>query len=152
MIGGGPLEPKVRERAAALGLQDDVVLTGQVDNPYPLIMACTHGLLTSRREGFPNVLLEMMAVGISRIVTTPCSGDLQTLTGVAIVRPDPAELASAIATEDDLCAPIGAYATALRRRTPAAFLAAVLGEGPDAAAPRFECDETQAAALAQAHG
>ena len=40
--------------------------------------------VTSAKEGFPNVILEMMACGLRGIVVTPCAGDLEQLPGVTV--------------------------------------------------------------------
>lgn len=91
--GRAALETAVRER----GLMDDVVFLGLQPNPYAIMRACDYGLLTSSREGFPNVVLEMMAAGVRAVVMTPCAGDLDTLKGVTVT-PDfePATLAEAL--------------------------------------------------------
>lgn len=127
MIGAGPLEGELRQEIQRRGLDDAVVLSGHQPNPAPLLRACAAGLLTSRREGFPNVLLEMMAVGMPNIVTTDCAGDLDSLTGVQVVGDHaPAALAQALAAApQDLT-----YDEALALRTPEAFVDRLLGEAP----------------------
>ena len=96
-MGTGTLEPGVREEAARLGLTQDVLFLGRRTNPYPVMAACQYGLLTSANEGFPNVILEMMACGMKAIVLTPCAGDLDTLRGVTVTRTHAAaELAAAL--------------------------------------------------------
>lgn len=124
MIGAGPLEGELRQEIQRRGLDDAVVLSGHQANPAPLLRACAAGLLTSRREGFPNVLLEMMAVGMPNIVTTDCAGDLDSLTGVQVVGDHaPAALAQALVTAQ----PILTYEGALAHRTPTSFVDRLLG-------------------------
>ncbi|RWC62596.1 MAG: glycosyltransferase [Mesorhizobium sp.] len=84
IVGSGPLEAELRARAGNLDLASRVNLLGQRDNPFPLFRASRAGMLTSATEGFPNVLLEMMACRIPGIVTTPCAGDLDKLSGLEI--------------------------------------------------------------------
>lgn len=84
MIGDGPLRATVQARIAELGLHEHVKLTGQLDNPYAVMGACRYGLLTSSREGFPNVLLEMIATGVERVITTDCTDGLKVLPGVTV--------------------------------------------------------------------
>jgi glycosyltransferase involved in cell wall biosynthesis len=87
------LEAAVRER----GLKDDVVFLGRQSNPHAIMRACSFGLLTSSREGFPNVVLEMMAAGVRAVVMTPCAGDLDTLKGVTVTADfEPAGVAEAL--------------------------------------------------------
>ena len=84
-MGDGPLGPAVEAAARTAGLaDDDVVFLGRQSNPYSIMRRCQYGILTSSREGFPNVLLEMMATGVRKIVATPCAGDLDLLTGVTV--------------------------------------------------------------------
>lgn len=86
MIGEGEQEPELRRLAEELGIADLVLFAGHQANPYKFMRLCKVGLVTSDREGFPNVLLEMMACGVPHIVTTPCAGDLDGVAGVNITR------------------------------------------------------------------
>lgn len=52
-------------------------MTGHLENPYSIISSCDYGLLTSLREGFPNVILEMICCGVKNIVSTPCFGSIE---------------------------------------------------------------------------
>jgi glycosyltransferase involved in cell wall biosynthesis len=64
-IGSGPLEEQLRERARALGVESRVSFAGE-RTPSELAAwyaACDALLLTSRREGRPNVVLEAFASG-----------------------------------------------------------------------------------------
>jgi glycosyltransferase involved in cell wall biosynthesis len=83
-LGDGPLRDELRAEARALGLEERVLFLGNITNPFPVMAACRHGLVTSSREGFPNVILEMMACRVRSIVTTPCAGDLDRLPGVKV--------------------------------------------------------------------
>lgn len=85
-VGGGDLEGRLRRDAQRRGLGDRVLFLGRLNNPYPALAACQYGLITSSNEGFPNVILEMMACGYRQIVTTPCAGDLDRLPGVTVTK------------------------------------------------------------------
>jgi glycosyltransferase involved in cell wall biosynthesis len=76
ILGDGPLLDEVQHEAEEMG---GVVILGARYNPYQIMKACEFGLLTSSCEGFPNVILEMMAAGMKGIVMTPCCGDIETL-------------------------------------------------------------------------
>lgn len=70
-LGRGPLEERLRARAAELGLAERVELRGEVP-PAELARhygACDALLLTSRREGRPNVVLEALASGRAVLAT-----------------------------------------------------------------------------------
>ena len=84
MIGDGPMHQEVKEAVAQLGLVEYVTLLGQLDNPTGVMALCDLGLLTSSNEGFPNVILEFIASGVRRVVTTNCAGDLDDLPGVLL--------------------------------------------------------------------
>ena len=129
MIGSGPLDDDLRRQAAALGFEERIRFLGQRANPFPIIKACAFGLVTSKREGFPNVLLEMMACGVPRIVTTNCAGALDTLHGVSVVDGFDAEaLAAAMLVNGTDSDGAGRYAQALSRRSPERFVDALLGQ------------------------
>lgn len=129
MVGAGPLEAAVRAAARQWDVEEAVIFTGNMANPYPVLAAARLGLLTSVREGFANVLLEMMAAGTPSIVTTPCAGDLDSLGGVEVVQDHTAEalgraLAQAATAASDRTT---LYAAALADRTPQQFVDRLLG-------------------------
>lgn len=113
--GDGPLQMQLREEANQRGLAGSVLFLGECPNPYAVMHACQYGLVTSRREGFPNVVLEMMACGVRKIVITPCAGDLDQLPGVTVTQTFEAEeiakaLRDAIETGEDASDRYIAYA------------------------------------------
>lgn len=128
IMGAGPLEETLRERASEADMNDRVLFVGNRPNPYPVMAACDYGIVTSMREGFPNVLIEMMACGARKVLTTPCAGDLDLLSDVTITKTfEAAEVAaalrSAIHTGEDRS---DAYRTFAKTRSTAAYLDAVL--------------------------
>ncbi|NQZ99134.1 MAG: glycosyltransferase [Myxococcales bacterium] len=69
MLGEGPDENALRERAAALGLGEQVRWLGFQDNPYPFFRAADCFALTSNHEGLPNAIIEAMACGTPAVST-----------------------------------------------------------------------------------
>lgn len=70
LIGSGPLESELRERARRAGLADRIHFTGWVDNPawfYRHAVDCM--LMPSLHEGAPRTVLEAQAFGCSVIVS-----------------------------------------------------------------------------------
>ena len=64
LVGNGPLENELREQVERLGLKQRVHFYGYLTNPYPLLGQCDMCFVPSRYEGFPNVALEALALGV----------------------------------------------------------------------------------------
>jgi glycosyltransferase involved in cell wall biosynthesis len=62
---------KLRKLVATLRLEENVIFLGFQPNPYRYYAYCDLFILSSRREGFPNVLLENYYLG-TPIVSTLC--------------------------------------------------------------------------------
>lgn len=60
---------EMRKAVADLGLSDEVLTLGNRDDIAEVYRACDVTVLTSRREGTPNVLLESMACGVPVVAT-----------------------------------------------------------------------------------
>jgi glycosyltransferase involved in cell wall biosynthesis len=71
ILGDGPLRQDLRNLAKELAIGDRVDLPGFVANPMPFMRNATAFALTSRAEGFGNVLVEAMACG-TPVVSTDC--------------------------------------------------------------------------------
>ncbi|MER9952302.1 glycosyltransferase [Mesorhizobium sp. M0047] len=128
MVGAGPMEAELRAYAGRFDLASRVNLLGQRDNPFPLFRASRAGLLTSAIEGFPNVLLEMMACRIPGIVTTPCAGDLDMLSGLEISAGFGAlEIADALLKVIHAGDRSALYGETLSERSPGRFADVLLG-------------------------
>ena len=118
MIGDGPLADDVRDSVHKLGLDSHVTLCGYQSNPVAIMTRCNLGLLTSDTEGFPNVILEMLAAGVPGVVTTNCAGDMKNIPGVWITDvPSPTALADTIIRAGELLRP-SALAAFLESRSP----------------------------------
>ncbi len=90
------LQAYVREN----GLSEDVVFTGFVENPKPLIAALDVLVLPSTRpDPFPGIVLEGMALGVP-VIGTAIGGPLEQIehgvTGLLVPPADPEALAQAI--------------------------------------------------------
>jgi glycosyltransferase involved in cell wall biosynthesis len=64
IMGEGPERALLENLARSLGIADRVHLPGQLANPQPVLNGADVFVLSSRHEGFPNALLEAMALGI----------------------------------------------------------------------------------------
>ncbi len=71
ILGTGPLENELQAYITLHQLQQKVWLAGFQQNPYNWIAGCDVFILSSRYEGFGNVIVEAMALG-KTIVSTDC--------------------------------------------------------------------------------
>lgn len=63
ILGDGPLLPELETIIAAHDLAGSVVLKGHQPNPFPYFKNALFTVLCSQYEGFPNVLVESLALG-----------------------------------------------------------------------------------------
>ena len=71
IIGGGNKEEEIRikEEIKRKRYEDRIVMTGNLDNPFPLMKLAKYYVCTSVSEAYPNVVREALALGIPSIVT-----------------------------------------------------------------------------------
>ena len=74
IIGDGPHKHRVLSWIKEMSLGEDVVLLGFQDNPFQYISKADVFVLSSQFEGFGNVIVEAMALGIPVIATDCPSG------------------------------------------------------------------------------
>jgi len=71
IVGEGELRNDIIRLASELKINNDVIITGFLRNPFPYIAKADVFVLSSFFEGFGNVLVEAMALGIP-VVSTDC--------------------------------------------------------------------------------
>ena len=67
IIGDGPLQARLNTVVNSLGLHNNVILTGNISNPFALMSKCDCFVLPSYYEGQPMVILEARCLGLSII-------------------------------------------------------------------------------------
>lgn len=86
LIGDGNERDKLREKVELFGLKEKVIFTGKISNPFQWFAKAKIGIVSSKIEGFPNVLLEMMASKVNMIISTPCADGIELLPNINITQ------------------------------------------------------------------
>lgn len=71
IIGDGVLRNELETEISSLGLVDSVIITGKVNNPFPIVRKALFLINTSDRESFCNVILEGLTLSLP-VVATNC--------------------------------------------------------------------------------
>ena len=100
ILGEGVDKEKLKKLAMELRVDDKVSLLGFQKNPYKYLCRSTLFVLSSLYEGFPNVLLEALALGVPSIATRCPTGPEEIIThevdGILTPPADEMALANAI--------------------------------------------------------
>lgn len=101
IVGEGEQRTRLENLVRDLGLADRVLLTGAMDNPHRVLVGAALHVLSSRWEGYPNVLLEALALKVP-VVSTDCPhGPREILDGGRYGRLVPVDDAVALASAMD---------------------------------------------------
>jgi glycosyltransferase involved in cell wall biosynthesis len=82
LLGEGPLKFELQALARSLGIEHRIYFAGYQKNPFAFIAQADAYVLSSRVEGFPNVVLESLACGTPVIATPALGGTREILDGV----------------------------------------------------------------------
>jgi glycosyltransferase involved in cell wall biosynthesis len=81
ILGEGQEKQNLELQIKELKLENKVVLKGYIPNVYPYFKAAKVCVVSSRIEGFPNVLLQMMSQN-NHVVATKCAGEIEQIPGI----------------------------------------------------------------------
>jgi glycosyltransferase involved in cell wall biosynthesis len=81
IVGEGEERRDLERLVSSLGLDGRVILPGHMQNPYPIVGAARLFVSSSNLEGFPNALIEAMALGCPVVATDCDTGPMEILTG-----------------------------------------------------------------------
>jgi glycosyltransferase involved in cell wall biosynthesis len=101
IVGEGEQRASLENLIRNLGLAERVVLTGAMDNPHGVMAGAAMYVLSSRWEGYPNALLEALALGLPVISTDCPHGPREILDGGRHGRLVPVADAEALASAMD---------------------------------------------------
>jgi glycosyltransferase involved in cell wall biosynthesis len=123
ILGEGEERAALELLAGGLGLQGRVLLPGAIASPGSVLTSASFFVLSSRYEGFPNALLEAMALGLPCVATDCDSGPREVVSdgvdGLLVRVNDSEALATAMASladDDGLRQRIGGAARAAAQR------------------------------------
>ena len=83
ILGEGEERLELERLIQDLGLKKNVFLPGFIKNVYPYFYQAKLCVVSSRIEGFPNVLLQMMSQN-TKVVSTLCAGDIDIIDGLIL--------------------------------------------------------------------
>lgn len=86
VLGDGPFKENLVNEIDTQKLADKVLLAGKVKNVNEYLLKKDCFVLSSYTEGFPNVILEAMAIGLPCISTNCLSGPLELLNENKVIR------------------------------------------------------------------
>lgn len=85
LIGIGDTQDSIREQVNTLGLQNDVIFVGAVNNVYEHLWAMDVFALPSWFEGMPIVLIEAQAAGLPAVVSQNVTSDAKLIDEVTFL-------------------------------------------------------------------
>lgn len=83
ILGEGPLRTQLQKQIDTSKLSECILLQGFVTDVYSYFKLAKACVVSSRNEGFPNVLLQMMSQN-TKVVSTLCAGGIEDIQGLYV--------------------------------------------------------------------
>jgi glycosyltransferase involved in cell wall biosynthesis len=83
ILGDGSEREQLRALVDKYKLSERILMPGYAFNPFPYLKAAEVCVISSRIEGYPNILLEMMSLN-DKVVCTKCAGGIEEIEGVNV--------------------------------------------------------------------
>jgi len=112
ILGEGPLKDELLELSRSCGVEAQVSFAGYQKNPYAWFANADAFVLSSRYEGFPNVVLEALACG-TPVIATPAPGGINEILDAV-----PECVVAKGVNEQELAESISMWLKGPRRRVP----------------------------------
>lgn len=87
ILGEGPMRNELETLIDSHNLKDRIILKGFQKDVYSYFKYAKLCVVSSRIEGFPNVLLQMMSQN-NKVVSTLCAGDIDKISGLITCSPN----------------------------------------------------------------
>jgi glycosyltransferase involved in cell wall biosynthesis/peptidoglycan/xylan/chitin deacetylase (PgdA/CDA1 family) len=110
VVGGGPLQTAMEQKAEELGLNGSVRFVGRQPDVRSFLAAADVGVLTSKSEGSSNAVIEYMAAGLPTVLSD-IEPNRELVEGVFFRRGDPVDFAAKVtqvAADKELCGALSA--------------------------------------------
>ena len=128
ILGEGPERAALTNLIDSLELAQHVILKGRIDNPMPYFKKARLCVVSSVKEGFPNVLLEMMTAN-QTVISTLCAGGIEAIPGIFKINANSVnelELAMKKALDSSAFKKSETVHEYLHNRTPKVFVSSLL--------------------------
>jgi glycosyltransferase involved in cell wall biosynthesis len=87
IFGEGPEQASLENLISELKLENRVILKGWIANPMPYFKHAKACVVSSIKEGFPNVLLQMLILN-PVVISTNCAGGIDEIPGIYLAEAD----------------------------------------------------------------
>lgn len=127
ILGEGKERGNLDNLIKSLEIENRVKLIGFKSNPMPYFQGADLCVVSSRVEGFPNVLLQMMALN-GNVISTNCAGGITDLRGVSVCPTNNIKALSELMIKhiSDRVDNSNLFIKELERRSPSSFFATAL--------------------------